>query len=242
MRQLTTRRAARWRRSAQVADEQNSYAVPPKVFAIGYNKTGSTTMEEVFRRMGLRVPLQWEQELALTDAVQRGDYAPLRSFVARYDAFQDMPFSQDFTFIACDVLFPGSRFILTIRDPDAWYDSMVRFHRKLFGFGAIDDLGPDFFKGRNLYLKEDYVYENKRRMIQRVEGGALVDDWSLLYDPEHYKALYSHRNRAILSYFQHRTDDLLVIDVTKERDTRRIFEFMGRDPAEAFGMPHLNAT
>ena len=242
MRQLTTRRAARWRRSSQVADERDSDAIPPKAFAIGYNKTGSTTMEEVFRRMGFRVPLQWEQELALTDAVQRGDYEPLRAFVARYDAFQDMPFSQDFTYIVCDVLFPGSKFILTIRDPDDWYASMVRFHRKLFGFGKIEDLGPDFFKGKNFYLREDYVYENKRRMVQRVEGAELIYDWSLLYDPGHYKALYTHRNREILSYFQHRPDDLLVIDVTKEPDTQRIVEFLGRDPAEAFGMPHLNAT
>jgi hypothetical protein len=215
---------------------------PRKVFGIGYNKTGSSTLEEVFRRMGYLVPVQWEQESALTEEVQRGNYGPLRDFVSRYEAFQDMPFSQDMTFVACDVLFPGSKFILTVRDPDDWFRSMLNFHRKVFGFDSPDEIGEAFFKGKDFYIRTNYIYENKRRMVQRLEGHALLDDWSLLYDPDHYKAIYLNRNREILSYFQHRPDDLLVIDITREADTRRICGFLGRDPAEAIPMPHMNKT
>eukprot|EP01038_Epipyxis_sp_PR26KG_P003785 gene3785-biopygen2823 len=61
------------------------------------------------------------------------------------DAFQDVPFSLPGTYAEMDAQFPGSRFILTVRDSaDQWYRSVTRFHTKIVNQGrslpTADDL------------------------------------------------------------------------------------------------------
>ena len=89
-----------------------------KIFVVGYNKTGTTTMEQVLRLYGYSMPHQQEQEARLTKQVSCTNYDEFRSFVSKFDAFQDLPFSQDQTYVVADVLFPDSRFILTERDSE----------------------------------------------------------------------------------------------------------------------------
>lgn len=109
-----------------------------KVFGIGYNKTGSTTLEAILRHYGFRLPKQLDQERILSKLPFDADWERLKGFVADYDAFQDLPFSQYETWIACDVLFPSSKFILTVREPDVWFRSYERYYRKVYGFSDGD--------------------------------------------------------------------------------------------------------
>ena len=103
-----------------------------KIFVIGYNKTGTTTMERVLRLYGYSMPNQQEQEARLTRQVFSTNYEEFKCFVAKYDAFQDLPFSQEQTYVVADALFPNSRFILTERDSEQWFLSMTTFTKKLF--------------------------------------------------------------------------------------------------------------
>lgn len=215
---------------------------PHKVFGIGFNKTGTSTLEQVFRHYGYRIPNQNEQERRLAADVFNTDYAGLRQFVENYDAFQDMPFSQGLVFVACDALFPDSKFILTIRDEDAWFDSLYRFHKKIFGFRDKSELTEDFFAGKNIYLYEGYVHANKARMLSVVNNGEMNIDWNLLYDADHYKKVYRERNDQIIKYFAKRPDKLLVLDITRERDTAKFCEFLGIPPDLVIDMPHENKT
>lgn len=109
-----------------------------KLFCIGYNKTGTTTMAAILKRYGLKLPSQSEQEIRLTRQTFATNYAPLKDFVAKFDAFQDLPFSQGEVYAVCDALFPDSKFILTERDSEKWFNSLCRFHQKVF---KISDLG-----------------------------------------------------------------------------------------------------
>jgi hypothetical protein len=70
-----------------------------KIFCIGYNKTGTTTLETVLRYYGFKLPNQQEQEVRLTKNVFSTEYEELKEFVQMYDAFQDLPFSQDVGFV-----------------------------------------------------------------------------------------------------------------------------------------------
>ena len=79
-----------------------------KIFVIGYNKTGTTTMERVLRLYGYSMPNQQEQEARLTRQVFSTNYEEFKCFVAKYDAFQDLPFSQEQTYVVADALFPNS--------------------------------------------------------------------------------------------------------------------------------------
>ena len=114
-----------------------------KVFCVGRNKTGTTSLAEVMTRLGYRAGDQPKAELLIEDWA-RGDYDAIRKHCRRRDFFQDIPFSLPGTFQAMDGAFPKSRFILTVRsNAEEWYESLVRFHTKLIGAGRLptaDDL------------------------------------------------------------------------------------------------------
>ena len=89
-----------------------------KVFCIGFHKTGTTSMEQALRILGYRV--------TGPDHVHDPDIArTLHQVTAelshRFDAFQDNPWP--LVYKEMDALHPGSRFILTVRDAQKWYDS-----------------------------------------------------------------------------------------------------------------------
>jgi len=213
-----------------------------KLFCVGWNKTGTTTLEAVLRAYGYQMPNQQEQETRLTLPVLRCDYTELRRFVDRYDAFQDRPFSQDETYAVVDALFPDSRFILSERDPDAWFDSMQRAHRKVFGLDTLQGLTEQDVLTRFNYLFPGYLHAITKRLLTQFDGDRPVVRWDLLYDKDFYVAAYLARNQRIKRHFQDCPHRLLVIDVTQEPTTRRVCEFL-QIPAElAFAMPRLNAS
>ena len=99
----------------------------PKVFGIGRNKTGTTSLKRAMLELGYVVGDQQAGE-SLLRAWARRDFRRIASYCRTGQFFQDIPFSLPFTFQAMDMLFPGSKFILTVRDPESWYQSMVKFH------------------------------------------------------------------------------------------------------------------
>ena len=212
-----------------------------KIFGIGYNKTASSSLEAVLRACGYRMPRQIDQERLLDGLPQSGDYGLLRDFVADFDAFQDMPFSRFETWVACDVLFPGSKFILTVRDEDAWLRSYDRYYRALCGVEPDEMATEAHFTGAP-YLHDGYVHGMIRRSVMRVAGGIAEPDWSLAFDADHLRTTYSARNAQIMRYFADRPDDLLVIDLSREPDTRRIAAFLDLPADAVMPIPHRNAA
>jgi len=88
-----------------------------KVFAVGFNKSGTTSLHALFKSLGL---------LSYHGAKWRGgdDLKLLRS----YDCFSD-GIPNDLAKL--DNLFPGSRFILQVRDLESWvYSRLAHIERK----------------------------------------------------------------------------------------------------------------
>ena len=213
-----------------------------KIFGIGQNKTGTTSLESIFRLYGFRVPNQQQQEALLTHRTFCGDYSPLRSFCSQYDCFQDQPFSQKTVYVAADCLFPNSKFILTIRDPDIWYESLARFMCKIYGVNDVTLISEDHVRS-NGYLGGEYVYKNyKRSVTQYNNDGSSYARWDLLFDRDTRIDNYVRRNQEIMSYFYGRPDDLLVVDFSKERDTRSFCDFLCIPTQLSIEVPHLNRT
>jgi hypothetical protein len=220
-----------------------------KVFGIGQHKTGTTTLESVFRLCGLTVGNQAEGELAGFSA-RRGDFRRLADHVAKADAFQDSPFADGTVYAALDALFPDSRFILTVRDPRDWFRSLKSAAMKRWGLGAEATPTPAHLEADG-YLFPTYVYEAHvyRHLLDTpsyAEPWAPPPpsvDWSKLFDEEHYVAGYERRNAQIRDYFKARPQHLLEVDLTQEATIRKVALFLGLP--EAFGgiaMPHLNKT
>lgn len=213
-----------------------------KIFSIGFNKTGTTTLEGVLQLYGYSMPIQAEQELQLTGQTFAGNYEPLRNFVARYDAFQDLPFAQANVYVVCDALFPNSKFILTERDPEIWFNSMCNFHKKVFGLDSLENLTEQDVYHRFKYLFDGYVHISKRHFLTMVQNGQPTTRWDLLYNKDYYISRYLQRNEEIKIYFRDRPKDLLVLDITQTPDTTTICNFLDIPPQFSITMPHLNKT
>lgn len=217
-----------------------------KVFCIGYNKTGTTTLEKVLLDLGYRMPDQLVQEGTVVEELFRGNFEPLKKLCKQYDAFQDMPFSQEAYYAAVDSLFPNSLFILTLRDSDKWFESLTRFHLsgilKLAGIESLDDFDEQTLKGKMVHVRENYMYNCVKRQALDTSVLGQKYDWSLVYDRAYRIKAYEARNAEIIAYFQGRPSQLLVLDITKEQDTSKIVEFLGLPAQRVKAMPHLNSS
>lgn len=213
-----------------------------KLFCIGYNKTGTTTLETVLRLYGYNMPNQQEQEIRLSKSVFKTNYDELTSFCSNYDAFQDMPFSQGLTYVAADAIFPNSRFILSERPASAWYESMCAFHKKKFKFGDVTELTETDVLERFNYLYPGYSHSIKERLLSSFENNRTKVNWDKLYDRDWYIDMYERRNEEIKRYFLKAPEKLLIIDVTQEETTEKICRFLNIPTEYIFDMPHSNRT
>ncbi len=212
-----------------------------KIFCIGFNKTGTTSLETVLQVYGFKLPNQHTQEVALSRACFKTDYLALSEFVVNYDAFQDLPFSEGLTFVACDSLFPNSKFILTEREPEDWWQSFSEFHKKLYKKNDLSQLTErDIAKAH--YLWPGYVHAFTTRLLTTFVNGEKKVAWDLLYDKNHYIDLYVKRNDVVKQYFSNSAEKLLVLDLTREKTTQGICEFLNIPVEMAIAMPHKNRT
>lgn len=201
-----------------------------KIFCIGANKTGTTSVEQVFRSLGLTVGNQGQAEMLIFDWAKQ-DYRRLIKYCQLSKAFQDAPFSLHGTFKVLDKAFPRSKFILTVRNnPDEWYESLVRFHSKIVGKDRIptaDDL-----------RQFNYRYPGFVLDALRLSYGA---DESTLYDRGIYVQYYENHNSQAKEYFKGRADDLLVLNVAEHDAMERLVKFLGH-PYTGQEMPHTNSS
>jgi len=202
----------------------------PKVFCIGQNKTGTTSVEYVLKQLGYKMGKQAEAELLIHDWAKR-DFRRIVKFCHSADAFQDIPFSNDFTYEILDYAFPGSKFILTVRNSkDEWFESIKRFHTKLIGKGRLptaDDLRA------YSYRYEGWVWEN----MQLKYG---INELTL-YDYKIYTDQYERYNQTVMEYFKYRLNDLLVLNLSDGNAMKSLYEFLGYE-YDGSVMPHLNQS
>jgi hypothetical protein len=175
-----------------------------KVFGIGFHKTGTTTFKLAVSKLGYRFAPRFivEGEVVESDLRSRA-----MQVAATVDAVQDNPWP--LLYKDLDSEFPGSKFVLTIRDTDEWWASLLRHF-----------------------------------------GGKSTDMRTWIYgfgDPTGHESLYKERyenhNAAVIDYFSHRPDDLLVFALTDGDGWDRLCPFLSEDsPSTPFPhqRPHTN--
>jgi len=201
-----------------------------KVFVIGSNKTGTTSLGAALKQLGFRLGNQLAAEKLLDDWARR-DFRRLITYCRSADAFQDIPFSLDYTFQAMDAAFPGSKFILSVRDDATqWYRSLTRFHAKRRGL----DRPPTAEE-----LKADpYVWPGFMWHASQLMYG--IDENSV-WDEEKYKGFYLKHIDVVQDYFKHRSNDLLVINLADPESMKKLCMFLNV-PILAESMPKLNVS
>ena len=93
----------------------------PKIFCIGFHKTGTTSMRRALEMLGYRVTgPNGTRDPQIASKV----HAMADALVPQFDAFQDNPWPVLYRYL--DERHPGSKFILTVRSPESWIRSQVR--------------------------------------------------------------------------------------------------------------------
>lgn len=197
-----------------------------KIFVIGRNKTGTTSLRRAFEMLGFPTGDQRTAEWLYHRDYFGGRFDAILRYCHTAQVFQDVPFSCPGTFRYLDAAFPGSRFILTVRDsPEQWHQSLVRFHSRKFGRDGRIPTAEDLHQAR--YCRKGFAYNTVRL------HGTPDDD---PYNPDVMMAHYRRHNRDVTEYFRERPKDLLVLNLAESGAYQRFLAFLGLpdDPAGDF--------
>ena len=189
-----------------------------KVFCIGRNKTGTTSLAKGLYELGFITCNQLEPKLLIEDWAKR-DFRRILQFCKTAEAFHDQPFSLPFTFQILDYAYPRSKFILTVRDdPDQWYQSVTRYMAKRYGGGKLPTIVD--------LKKANYINPGWIARTYPLAHGVPEDD---LFNKDILIKHYCQHNEFIMNYFRYRPEDLLVINVSKHGAWQELCRFLERD-------------
>ncbi len=142
----------------------------PKVFCIGFQKTGTTSLHAALTMLGYNTASVVGRGLS-ADQLRAQALSLCIATAEKVDAAQDMPWPLFFREL--DRALPGSKFVLTVRDPDAWFASVERH------FGDRPDAMQEFVYGaaapagqRDRYLS---VYKDHEAAVRRYFDGRPAD-------------------------------------------------------------------
>lgn len=170
-------------RAAEEGAETEGAFFPYRVFGVGFNKTGTSSLSRALRKLSVQ-PVASQalvHRTGILDAVlERGDYEPALRFARMYRAFEDRPWNVWEMYRHLDERYPGSRFVLTVRDEESWWHSVERW----------------------ITVSKPHVAERYRLHLRApsLERNAMVD-------------AYRRYNQQVIDHFRGRDDDFLVFDV-----------------------------
>lgn len=200
-----------------------------KIFIIGRNKTGTTSVEKCLRDMGYLIGDQKTAELFIDDYA-RGDFTNILNFCDSAEVFQDVPFSWPETYKHLYRKYPKARYILLERDSaEDWYESLVRFHRKIVN------------NGQSVTAKElkEFVYIRKGFLWQVAQIVYGVNEKNI-YDKDVYIENYEAHNHEVKEFFG-KSENFLSINLSDDMVEKKIAKFLGKKEDEV-KIPHLNRS
>jgi hypothetical protein len=121
------------------------------------------------------------------------------------DALADIPVSC--LYQALDRAYPGSKFVLTVREEQAWLRSCKNFWQQRIEPAAR--LVPDA-------PKVQYM----RAMIKHLYG-------TFTYEEESFSGAYNRYTAEVRAYFQHRPEDVLFLDICSGQGWKELAPFLG---------------
>lgn len=193
----------------------------PKIFGIGFNKTGTTSLKIAMDELGFVVGNEFRAKFLFDDWVKR-DFSPIEKYCRSAQFFQDSPFSLPYTFVAMDQAFPKSKFVLTVRDdPEQWYNSLIRFHGKLWGNGNVPPTAEDLKRAKSK-VYTGRPFHTLLNIYKVTESDP--------YNKEVLTKAYLDHIRFVEDYFRHRPHDLVKINVSEKGSYIRLCDFLKVEP------------
>jgi len=201
-----------------------------KIFCIGYNKTGTTSLFYAIQSLGFKGDdeIFTEGELLMKN-VKEGDLKSVTDWVKEknnIELFKDVPFSIPHVWKSLYQKYPDAIYVLSERDSsEQWYNSIYKFHK--LGFGLSDNPSWD----------EVYKIPYNRRYLKESGSCSFVFDYmaytygikGLPYDKDNLINSYEAHNKEIKEFFKDK-DNFISINVSNNNDYLRLCSFLNKEP------------
>jgi hypothetical protein len=105
---------------------ENGVEIKDRVFCVGFNKTGTRSLLNSFEILDLGPVASCNMKLT-QGIFETGSYEEALRYARDYRSFKDRPWNVWDMYIHLDERFPGSYFILTVREPESWWRSVDRW-------------------------------------------------------------------------------------------------------------------
>ena len=189
--------------------------LPTRIFGIGMQKTATTSLDAALKMLGFDsahwLDGKWAVAI-LREMRERGRSETLE----RHYALCDLPIA--ILFRELDRAYPGSKFILTVRDEVDWLVS-TRDH---------------WSYERNTFRK-DWDRWPAANFIHRATYGQTH------FDAETMLSRYRRHNAEVREYFRNRPNDLLIMDMTRGAGWKELCPFVEREiPSESYPRAYAN--
>ena len=165
--------------------------LPTRIFGIGFQRTATTSLHEAFKILGLD-SFHWETGDKARDIWDEMNEYGKSWTLERHYALSDNPIP--LLYQKLDLAYPGSKFILTVRDEDDWLQSVERLWDRNY----------------NPSRWEWDVWPFSNRIHRAIYGR--TD-----FDPETFLARYRQHTVDVIEYFcdADRPSDLLIMRTDK---------------------------
>lgn len=169
-----------------------------KIFCIGLNKTGTTSLHEAFGILGYKSIHYHDNESRLLHEFIYGNFnngRPILEGIDDFDAYSDwIAWKPERIFPKFDQEYPGSKFILNTRNIDDWLRSRVK-----------------------------HVERNQERFARTKDPNI---KW-LTIEKDAWAEEFTTYHAFVRAYFKDRKSDLLEIDVAKGEGWELLCPFLG---------------
>jgi hypothetical protein len=113
----------RWRRL-----RGGRHAHMPRVLCVGYVKTGTSSFGAAMRRLGFS---HYGYDVDLEACRERGDLSRCLEWAAHFDSLDDLPWLSPDFIAAYRERFPGSYYVVLVRDEQDWLRSYLGFYGRV---------------------------------------------------------------------------------------------------------------
>lgn len=199
--------------------------IKTKVFGIGFQKTGTTSLHHYLRRLGYK-SIHWPhvvhgvnyQKLCIPVLHNREEVVDvLKPVIDEFEAFTDIPFAALYEELYGRM--PDSRFILLYRDSDHWWESVARHWR--LSATRPRCLDPYEYLVYNLYSSEELTTVT-------------------IQDKNRLKEIYLQHNEAVAAFFRSMSESLTVVPLNDSDVGAKICRFLGVESGRPF--PAISRT
>lgn len=188
--------------------------MPTRIFGIGMQRTGTTSLHEAFKMLGFDSGHWKSGEWARAIWWEMNKWGRSKTLEQDY-ALTDNPIP--ILYEKLDKAYPGSKFILTVRDEDAWIRSIETF----------------------------WTYEgNRHRWTWDIDGFShkmhAIIYGVTEFDEQIFRERYRRHNAEVIRYFNGRSD-FMVLDINERAHMSTLCRFLNV-PVINKAFPHRNVT